>query len=277
MTKVSPLVLFLRTARARAAPRIWGMKREPSWVFLEVMVPIISTTAFVYLYRSLHAPQAYVGFVILGAVISAYWLNVVWAMAMQLHWEKKEGMLQLYVLSPAPLMAVLVGMSYGGIIMASSRAIVTLAAGLLLFQVQLSTAELPMVFLIFAVTLVALYGLGMTLSSLFIHWGREAWHLALAFHEPAFFLTGMNFPLSKLFSSVPGIIAFVSALLPISFGLDAMRQLLLPSNIPGVFSPGTELLILVGLGVMFLVLAYVALQRLEYKARVEATLSLRWQ
>jgi len=231
MTHVRPVALFFRTVRARAAPRIWGMKREPSWVFLEVLVPTVSTTAFVYLYRSLHAPEAYIGFVILGAVISAYWLNVVWAMAMQLHWEKKEGMLQLYVLSPTSL--------------------------------------------IFGVTLVALYGLGMTLSSLFLPWGREAWHLALAFHEPAFFLTGMNFPLSKLFSTVPGVISFVSALIPISFGLDAMRQLLLPSNIPGVFAPATELLALAGLAVLFLVTAYVALQRMEYKARVEATLTLR--
>ncbi len=275
MTHVSPVALFFRTVRARAAPRIWGMKREPSWIFLEVMVPIVSTTAFVYLYRSLHAPEAYIGFVILGAVISAYWLNVVWAMAMQLHWEKKEGMLQLYVLSPTSLMAVLVGMSYGGIIMASSRAVVTLAAGIWLFDVKLSTNELPMVFLIFGVTLVALYGLGMTLSSLFLPWGREAWHLALAFHEPAFFLTGMNFPLSKLFSTVPGIISFVSAMIPVSFGLDAMRQLLLPSKIPGVFAPSTELLALAGLAVLFLVTAYVALQRMEYKARVEASLTLR--
>lgn len=277
MTQVSPVRLFLRTARARAVPRLIGMRREPSWIFLEVLVPLISTTAFVYLYRALHAPEAYVGFVVLGSVLTAYWLNVVWAMAMQLHWEKKEGMLQLYVIAPSSLMAVLIGMSYGGIIMASWRAGLTLLVGSLLFHVQFATERLPMVLLVFAVTLIALYGLGMTLSSIFLRWGREAWHLALAFHEPAFFLTGMNFPLSRLFASVPGAIATISALLPVSFGLDAMRQLLFPGTIVGVFSPEKETWIIAGLGVVFLVASYFSLKIMERQARVEAALSLRWQ
>ncbi len=275
MSSISPVRLFFKTVHARAVPRMIGMKREPSWIFLEILVPLVNTTAFVYLYRALHAPEAYVGFVILGSVLSAYWMNVVWAMAMQLHWEKKEGMLQLYVLSPSSLMAILVGMSYGGIVMASWRAALTLIVGLLLFNVHFATDQLPLVFLVFGVTLIALYGLGMTLSSLFIRWGREPWHLALAFHEPAFFLTGMNFPLSALFASVPGVISLISALLPISFGLDALRQLLLPGTIVGVFPPMTELWLIAGLAVLFLTTSYISLKFMERQARVEGTLALR--
>ena len=275
--KLNPVSLFFRAVRARAYPRIWGMSREPAWILFDVLIPLVNTTAFVYLYRALHAPEAYVGFLILGAVISAYWLNVVWAMATQLHWEKKEGTLQLYVMSPSSLMAVLIGMSLGGMFQASLRAGLLLAIGMLLFNVHFATQHLPMVFIIFIVTLIALYGLGMTLSSFFLRWGREAWQLALALHEPAFFLTGMNFPLGKLFTSVPGVISFVSAIIPISFGLDAMRQLLFPHSLEGVFSPAKELLIIAGLGVAFLVTSYFALKRMEWKARVEATLSLRWQ
>jgi ABC-2 type transport system permease protein len=277
MDRVNPIVLFLRAARARAYPRIWGMLREPAWIFFDIVIPLINTAAFVYLYRALHAPEEYVGFLILGAVISAYWLNVVWAMGTQLHWEKKEGTLQLYVMSPAPLMALLVGMSAGGMFQASLRAGLILLIGSLLFNVHFSTAHLWYAFLVFAVTLVALYGLGMTLSSVFLRWGREAWQLALALHEPVFFLTGMNFPLSKLFLSVPGVISFVSAMIPISFGLDAIRQLVIPSSIPGVLSPAMELLILTGQSVLYLFTAYYGLRQMEWKARVEASLSLRWQ
>jgi ABC-2 type transport system permease protein len=87
--------------------------------------------------------------------------------------------------------------------------------------------------------------------------------------------------LSKLFSTVSGTVAagivFVSAAIPVSFGLDAIRQLLFPGQIEGVLSPIVELIILGVMGVIFITGAYLMLRRMEWLARVEARLSLRWQ
>jgi ABC-2 type transport system permease protein len=275
--KNTGLTLFLQAAAGRAYPRVWGAHRELSWIFFEIIIPLINTSAFVFLYRAMHAPEAYIGFVVLGATMSSYWLNVLWMMASQLYWDKQEGFLQLYILAPAPLMSILLGMGVGGMYMTTLRAAAIALLGTVLYGVQFDGGQWGMALLVFLVTMFALYGLGMVLSSLFLMWGRSAWQIALALTEPVFFLTGLNFPLSKLFTTIPGVLTLVSAAVPVSFGLDALRQLLFPGQIVGVLSPEIELGVLAVLGVIFVIAAYVMLKHMERLAKVEARLSLRWQ
>jgi ABC-2 type transport system permease protein len=277
VTKSTGFMLFLRTMYARAYPRIWGMNRELSWIFFEVVVPLINTSAFVFLYKALHAPPAFVGFVVLGSAMAAYWLNVLWSMATQLYWDKQEGNLELYVASPASLIAILLGMAVGGLYATTLRAGTIAVVGTLIFGVTFNGSQWGFALLVFLVTMVALYGLGMVLSSLFLMWGREGWQLALSLTEPVNFLSGMNFPLSKLFTSIPGVLTIFSAIIPVSFGLDALRQLLFPGQIIGVLPPAIEVAILGGMGAVLLLVAYLLLRRMEWLAKVEARLSLRWQ
>jgi ABC-2 type transport system permease protein len=238
-------------------------------------------SAFVFLYRALHAPEQYVGFVVLGGAMATYWLNVLWMMASQLYWDKQAGLLETYIMSPVPLMAILLGMGVGGLYMSTLRAGTIAVIGSLIYGVQFDGSQWALALLVFVVTMVALYGMGMLLSSVFLMWGREAWQVSLALQEPVFFTSGLNFPLSKLFSTVSGTVAagivFVSAAIPVSFGLDAIRQLLFPGQIEGVLSPIVELIILGVMGVIFITGAYLMLRRMEWLARVEARLSLRWQ
>jgi ABC-2 type transport system permease protein len=276
-TKSTGASLFFRAATARAYPRIFGANRELSWIFFEIVIPFINTAAFVFLYRAMQAPEEYIGFVVLGGAMSAYWLNVLWMMASQLYWDKQEGFLELYIMSPAPLMSILLGMGVGGLYMSTLRAGTIAVVGTLVFGVRFDGGQWAFALLVFVVAMFALYGLGMLLSSLFLMWGREAWQVALALQEPVFFLSGMNFPLSKLFSTIPGVLTFVSAIVPISFGLDALRQLLFPNQIVGVLPPLTEMIILFAMGVVFVLAAYLMLRRMEWLAKVEARLSLRWQ
>jgi len=250
-------------------------------LFFDILIPLINVSAFVFLYRALNAPEQYVGFVVLGGAMATYWLNVLWMMASQLYWDKQAGLLEIYIMSPVHLMAILLGMGVGGLYMSTLRAGAIAIIGSLLYDVHFDTSQWGLALLVFLVTMISLYGMGMMLSSVFLMWGREAWQVSLALQEPVFFTSGLNFPLSKLFSTVSGTFAigivFVSAAIPISFGLDAMRQLLFPGQIEGVLPPGVELLILAVMGVIFLTIAYFLLKRMERLAKVEARLSLRWQ
>ena len=269
--------LFLRAAFARSYSRIWGTSREWSWVFFEIIIPFINTAAFVFLYRALKAPEAYIGFVVLGGVVATYWFNVLWMMASQLYWDKQEGFLELYIMAPVSMMAILLGMGVGGLYMSTIRAAAIAIAGSWLFGVRFDASQWGAALLVFVVTMCALYGLGMLLSSVFLMWGREAWQVSNALTEPVLFLTGMNFPLSRVAATFRGIFIISSVIVPMGLGLDALRQLLFPGEIVGVFPWSVELLVLAGMAVVFVVGAYLMLKRMERLAKVEARLSLRWQ
>ena len=264
----------LRAIFGRAYPRIIGLTREPSWLFFEILLPFLAVSAFVFVYRALEAPEEYVGFVVLGGAMTAFWLNVVWMMAAQFYWEKDQGNLELYFTAPMHLMSVLAGMAIGGLVMTSSRALAVIGIGSLLYGVTYDVSDPLLLAAVFVLTMIPLYGLGMLFASLFLLWGREAFHLAQLLQEPIYFLGGVNFPLRHL-GAVSGLIA---ATLPLAVGLDAMRQLVFPGPASqGILPVGLEVAILVAMGVIFLVAARLALGYLETLARREGRLTLRWQ
>jgi ABC-2 type transport system permease protein len=275
MRSRSAWTVFWRTVVGRAYPRIIGAQREKSWVFFEIFLPLLQVTAYVYIYRAIEAPPEFIGFVVLGGAMSAYWLNVLWSMASQLYWEKETGNLELYIVAPTSRMAILLGMALGGMFATTLRAIAVITIGTLLFHVSMTVQSVPVLLGVFVTTLVALYGLGMLLSSLFLLFGREAWHLSSLLQEPVSLVSGFYFPVRALGQ----VVAAAASILPITLGLDAMRQLLFPAMLSDLrFLPAkVELGILAGLAVLFLLLARRALGFFEALARREGRLSVRGQ
>ncbi|HET7645364.1 MAG TPA: ABC transporter permease [Candidatus Limnocylindria bacterium] len=265
----------LRAVVGRAYPRVIGLTREPSWVFFEIVLPFLAVSAFVFVYRALEAPEEFVGFVVIGGAMTAFWLNVVWMMAAQFSWEKDQGNLELYFTAPMHLMSILAGMAIGGLVMVSSRALAVVVIGSLVYGVSYQVNEPLLLVAVFVMTMIPLYGLGMLFSSLFLLWGREAFHLAQLLQEPIYFLGGVNFPIGPAFGQLAAI---VMATLPLAVGLDAMRQLVFAgSETSGVLPVGAELAILAVMGVVFVGGARLALGYLETLARREGRLTLRWQ
>ncbi len=264
----------LRAVLGRAYPRVIGLTREPSWLFFEIFLPFLAVSAFVFVYRALEAPEEFIGFVVLGGAMTSFWLNVVWMMAAQFYWEKDQGNLELYFTAPMHLMSILAGMAIGGLVMTSSRALAVIGIGSLLYGVTYDVQQPFLLAGVFLLTMVPLYGMGMLFASLFLLWGREAFHLAQLLQEPIYFLGGVNFPLRAI-GPVAGVVV---ATLPLGVGLDAMRQLAFAdSGVEGVLPVGPEVLILSAMGVVFLVAARLALGYLERLARREGRLTLRWQ
>jgi ABC-2 type transport system permease protein len=145
-------------------------------------------------------------------------------------------------------------------------------AGSFLFGVTFSTAHLGLLTLTFMLTMTALYGMGMLFASLFLFFGREAWHMANLFQEPIYLLSGFYFPVKALGPWV----AAAAALIPLTLGLGAMRQLLFPQNtLFGFLSVPVELGLLAGLSVVMVACAKIALERLETLGRREGRLTER--
>jgi len=229
----------------------------------------------VFVYRALQAPPEYIGFVVLGGAMTAFWLNVVWMMAAQLYWEKDQGNLELYFAAPMDVMSVLFGMAVGGLVLSGSRALAVLVIASAVYGVHFSVDQWGLLLLVFLLTLAALYGLGMVMASLFLMWGREAWHLTQLLVEPVYFVSGLNFPVASL-----GRIGMLAvATIPLATGLDAMRQLAFAGGLgpPVLLPPEAEAGILAVMTVAFVLLARFALRSLEQRARREGRLTVRWR
>lgn len=262
--------LFLRTVLARAYPRLVVNVRERWWVFFDIVLPLVGLSAYVFVYRAIGAPREFVGFVILGGAMTAIWLNVLWAMASQLFWEKETGNLALYIMAPNSLMAILLGMALGGMLSATLRAVVIIAIGSWLFGVQYAISSLPLLFAVFMLALVALYAMGMMFASLFLLLGREARHLVGLAQEPVYLLSGMYFPIR----SFNFWVAAGASLIPLTLALDAMRQLVFESGASlGFLDVTLEIGALAGMSVAFLPAARWLLAYMERQAIREGRLT----
>lgn len=270
--KATGFKLFWRVMWARAYPRIIGSMREKSWLFFETLLPLLSVVGYIYVYRAVNAPQEYIGFVVLGGAMTAFWLNVLWSMGSQLYWDKEAGNLEMYILSPGSMMAILVGMAVGGMIMSATRAAIILIVCSIAFNVTYSVGSLPLLLGVFALTMIALYGMGMLFASIFLASGREAWHLSNLLQEPIYLVSGFYFPVRALGM----VVAAAASVIPLTVGMDAMRQLLFPSDQTlGFLSVGVEVAILVVLCVVFNAAAFFALNKLEQIGRREGRITER--
>src|SRR5438128_12697567 len=117
--------------------------------------------------------NSFTGFAILGGVMISFWGNVLWSMASQFNWDKQVGLFEIYITSPAPISAILVGMSLGGILGTAPSAAMVAVLGWAIFHPPINPAW-PTAIATFVITLASLYALGMTLSSLYLVYGREA-------------------------------------------------------------------------------------------------------
>lgn len=263
LNKVAPLAgwrLFLASVIARSYPRIIGQQRETSWMLFDVLMPIGTMVAYVFVYRALRAPEEYIGFVVMGGAMTAFWMNILWSMSSQLYWEKEQGNLALYIMAPNSMMSILLGMALGGMVATTLRALVVTLAGTVLFGVTYQVSSFAQLFAVFMLAMLALYGMGMMLASVFLLFGREAWHMANLAQEPIFLVSGFYFPIT----SFPFWVSALASLLPLTIGLDAMRQLVFPSGaLLGFLDVGTEIAILAGLSVVFISAAKILLDYTE--------------
>jgi ABC-2 type transport system permease protein len=252
--------LFLKTIIARAYPRLIGQQREVSWLVFDLIMPMLAVIAYVFVYRALNAPEEYIGFVVMGGAMTAFWMNILWSMSSQLYWEKEQGNLALYIMAPNSMMAILLGMALGGMLATALRALAVTLLGVFMFGVTYTVISYAQLFLVFMLAMIALYGMGMMMASAFLLFGREAWHMANLAQEPIFLASGFYFPIKSL----PFWVAAGASIIPLTLGMDAMRQLIFPTGFQfGFMSVQWEIIILAVLSVAFIVTAKILLAHIE--------------
>ena len=264
----------MRAAKARMWVRIKGGNRELTHYIAEVVLPVLTIGAYVILYKTLGLPSSLGAAVIIGGAMIAFWTNILWNMSAQWFWEKEMGNLEMYMVAPVSRMSVLLGMAMGGAINTSLRATGIILLGVFVFQVPFQVHDLLVAGLVFLLTVISLYGLGMVFASLYMLYGREAWHTNMLLQEPVFFLSGSYFPTIYV-SVIPVWLQVTATLIPMTVGLDAIRRVTIQGQ--GLMAVWPHILALIVFIAILIPVARMALNYMENLGKREGRLTLRWQ
>jgi ABC-2 type transport system permease protein len=170
-------------------------------------------------------------------------------------WDRQFGFLKEMLVAPVPRLEIMVGRALGGAMVAVIQgvlvAIVCVVAGFR--PVHWSGAPLALVFMILIAVVFAALGvaIGSTLQDM------QGFQLIMTFLVmPIFFLSGALFPLKGL----PTVLAVLTTIDPLSYGIDGMRSVLL-----GIvhFGAVTDLVVLAGAGSIFLLAGAYCFSRIE--------------
>jgi len=263
----------LKAVYARTYVRVVSQFREPEWVIAEATIPLLIVFATATLYRVIGS-EAIAGFAVVGGAMMAFWDNVLWLMASQFYWEKENGNLDLYIIAPISRMAILLGMSAGSIVNTSIRAALIFILASTILNIRINVADPLALALVFTLTLTALYGLGMLMSSLYMLYGRGAYNLNDIFSEPVYLVSGLYFPTVGRHSPFPAFLQFLASLIPLTLGLDGLRRTIILGE--GLEEVMLHLAALAVLTAALIPLAWKALNYMESLGKKEGRLSLRW-
>src|SRR5512138_2735580 len=166
----------------------------------------------------------YMSFILLGTVLSNFILTVFWGMGYALKQDMDAGVLESNWLTPVPRLLILVGRTLTSLLTTAitSAVMLVLAAALFGFKPTGNTfaallTALPM--------LVGLYGFGFAFAALVLLM-REANTLVDVSSFLVQGFSGTNFPVQSL----PSWLVPVALILPLTYGLDAVRGWLLQTR-----------------------------------------------
>jgi len=206
----------------------------------------------------------YMSFILLGTVLTNFILTVFWGMGYALKNDMDAGVMESNWLTPVPRLLILIGRTLSSLLVTAITSAIMLLIGAALFGFQ-PTGNTLAAFLTAIPMLIGLYGFGFAFAAVVLLM-REANTLVDVSSFLVQGFSGTNFPVKSL----PTWLIPIALILPLTYGLDAVRGLLLRSD--------TLLPIQVEIGIlivfMFVMLWFGAwvFQRVERRVRTLGTL-----
>jgi ABC-2 type transport system permease protein len=166
----------------------------------------------------------YMSFILLGTVLTNFILTVFWGMGYALKNDMDAGVLESNWLTPVPRLLILVGRTLSSLLVTAITSAIMLAIGAALFGFQ-PTGNTWAAFLTAIPMLIGLYGFGFAFAGVVLLM-REANTLVDVSSFLVQGFSGTNFPVKSL----PTWLIPVALILPLTYGLDAVRGLLLKTE-----------------------------------------------
>ncbi|MDB4884103.1 MAG: type transporter, partial [Gemmatimonadetes bacterium] len=166
----------------------------------------------------------YFGFLVMGTIAYLLLAAAVDSLPRALERGISTGTLELIFSTPSPVPALLVGLTGYEILFATTRAIVVLTAATI-FGFHPHWSSIPIAMGILALIVVTYFGVGMIAGGMIIAYRRTASLQTIAIVASAM-LGGVTYPPSM----VPSWIGRFSELIPMTYGLRAVRRLVIDGS-----------------------------------------------
>jgi ABC-2 type transport system permease protein len=166
----------------------------------------------------------YMSFILLGTVLTNFILTVFWSMGYALKNDMDAGVLESNWLTPVPRLLILVGRTLSSLLVTAITSAIMLAIAGALFGFH-PTGNTLAAFLTAIPMLIGLYGFGFAFAAVVLLM-REANTLVDVSSFLVQGFSGTNFPVKSL----PTWLIPIALILPLTYGLDAVRGFLLKSN-----------------------------------------------
>jgi ABC-2 type transport system permease protein len=227
-----------------------------------VLYPLFFATAAFFVFQAGHGPRTLI-YAALGAAVMGMWSSVSTSAGSAMQRERWWGTLELLVVSPRPFSLVLFPSTLGLATVGIYNLAATLLWGRFAFGIHVPIVHWLLFCLSVGGTVLAFGGLGLLFAVSFVRF-RAAWVLGNFFEYPVWLICGLLVPLSLL----PAWVRPISWVLAPTWGMNAIRQ----SALGG--SPVNDLLICLGLGLAYVLVAVLVTDRVLGDARARGTLSL---
>lgn len=140
-------------------------------------------------------------------------------------WDRQFGFLKETLVAPVPRTAVMIGKTLGGATAAAIQGLLVLVICLIAGFRPVDWLMLPVAILFMVLTAIVFAGLGVAIGSTLKD--IQGMQLIMNFVVlPIYFLSGALFPLTGL----PAVLTFLTRIDPLSYGVDALRNLLIGTS-----------------------------------------------
>ena len=166
----------------------------------------------------------YMSYILLGTVLTNFILTVFWGMGYALKEDMDSGVLESNWLTPVPRLMILVGRTLSSLLVTTITSSIMLVIAGALFGFQ-PTGNTLAAFLTAIPMLIGLYGFGFAFAAVVLLM-REANTLVDVSSFLVQGFSGTNFPVKSL----PTWLIPIALILPLTYGLDAVRGWLLQTE-----------------------------------------------
>ncbi len=249
-----------------------------TWIVATLIWPIPLLAVNIYSYKAFgtdatissiissdYGISNFAGMIIIGTIVYLLYNRLLWGAGISLQSERWMGTIEALFVTPANRMTVLFASGVSSLVEGAWWIGCIFALSWMIFGVEPSISSWPAIILGVVSTMIALISVGVFFASFFVL-TRAADQMAGALQAPIRFFSGVVFPVSAL----PQLLQFVSYVLPVTYGIQAMRKAVLTGA--DIASISLEIASLYVFALVLTVAGYFTLGALEKQAKRKGTL-----